>query len=78
MFLIREVLGSVGSVSVARGSVDRGIGAKKHCRTHPSGASGIKYEAIPGTAHVQLRTPQAMLHFRKRACVWVCARVRAF
>eukprot|EP00969_Alexandrium_andersonii_P128321 5670301-Alexandrium_andersonii.AAC.1 len=35
---------------------------KKRCRTHPSGASGINFEVVPGSAQFQFRTPEAMLH----------------
>eukprot|EP00969_Alexandrium_andersonii_P113474 5015378-Alexandrium_andersonii.AAC.1 len=30
---------------------------------HPSGASGVDFEAVPGPSQFQIRTPKAMLHF---------------
>eukprot|EP00969_Alexandrium_andersonii_P247611 10941350-Alexandrium_andersonii.AAC.1 len=30
---------------------------------HPSGASGINFEAVPGPAQFQVRTPEAILYF---------------
>eukprot|EP00969_Alexandrium_andersonii_P151698 6707775-Alexandrium_andersonii.AAC.1 len=34
-------------------------------RTHPSGASGINFEADPGPVQFKLRTPEAIVHVRQ-------------
>eukprot|EP00969_Alexandrium_andersonii_P212004 9362905-Alexandrium_andersonii.AAC.1 len=34
-------------------------------RTHPSGASGTNFGAVPGPAQFKLRTPDAVLRIRK-------------
>eukprot|EP00969_Alexandrium_andersonii_P246992 10915752-Alexandrium_andersonii.AAC.1 len=34
-------------------------------RAHPSGASGINFEAVPGQAQLKLRTPEAIVHVRQ-------------
>eukprot|EP00969_Alexandrium_andersonii_P196546 8683628-Alexandrium_andersonii.AAC.1 len=37
----------------------------KRRREHPSRASGTNFEAVPGPAHFNLRTRQAILHVRQ-------------
>eukprot|EP00969_Alexandrium_andersonii_P327163 14456679-Alexandrium_andersonii.AAC.1 len=42
-----------------------GICAKAWRRMHPSGASGTKLEAVPGSPQSKLRTPEPYLRLRE-------------